>query len=195
MMMAIKAVLANIKWMRCYLLVIVLLAALHPGWAMAQSVGPSGLPLPRFASLGSSKINVRHGPGQKYDVAWIFVQNGLPVEIIQEFDAWRKIRDSEGAEGWVHKTLLSGRRTALVTPWLKNTPDAATPIFARAEEAAPRRAILQPGVLVTLGKCDQSWCEISGRYKPTPEADRSQNFSGFIDQSTLWGVYQNEVLN
>ncbi len=95
-------------------LLLMLFAQMGP--VFAQSVGASGLPLPRFASLGSSKINVRVGPGQKYEVAWIFIQNGLPIEIIQEFDAWRKIRDSEGAEGWIHKTLLSGRRTALVTP-------------------------------------------------------------------------------
>jgi SH3-like domain-containing protein len=168
---------------------------LAPTIAHAQNVGPSGLPLPRFASLGSSKINVRHGPGQKYDVAWIFVQNGLPVEIIQEFDAWRKIRDSEGAEGWVHKTLLSGRRTALVTPWHGNDADAQTILYARADDESPERAILKPNVLVTLDKCDKKWCEITGRFKPDENADKSENFKGFIAQSALWGVYQNEVLD
>ncbi|MGJ8528732.1 SH3 domain-containing protein [Maritalea sp.] len=162
-----------------------------PAWA--QNVGASGLPLPRFASLGSSKINVRHGPGQKYDVAWVFVQNGLPIEIIQEFDAWRKVRDSEGAEGWIHKTLLSGRRTALVKPWLAST-DEITNIYTRPDPASPMRAILQPQVLVTIDKCENSWCEVSGRFKPDANADKNQNFSGWISQSTLWGVYQGEVL-
>lgn len=171
--------------------VVVLFAATSP--VFAQSVGASGLPLPRFASLGSSKINVRVGPGQKYEVAWIFVQNGLPIEIIQEFDAWRKIRDSEGAEGWIHKTLLSGRRTALVTPWLDDTV-AGTPIYARADATAPRRAILQPKVMVTVEKCETNWCEVSGRYKPDPSGDKSQNFKGWINQVALWGVYQGELV-
>jgi len=157
----------------------------------AQSIGASGLPLPRFASLGSAKINVRVGPGQKYEVSWVFVQNGLPIEIIQEFDAWRKVRDSEGAEGWIHKTLLSGRRTALVTPWLDETV-SGTPIYARADPAAPRRAILQPKVLVSVDNCDNNWCKVTGRYKPEEDSDRSENFSGWINQVALWGVYQSE---
>ena len=62
------------------------------------------------------------GPGQEYDVAFTFVRAGLPVEITQEFDNWRKIRDSEGSEGWVFHSLLSGKRTALVAPWDKSGP-------------------------------------------------------------------------
>lgn len=169
--------------------------AFSPVVAHAQNLGPSGLPLPRFASLGSSKINVRHGPGQKYDVAWIFVQNSLPVEIIQEFDAWRKIRDSEGAEGWVHKTLLSGRRTALVTPWHISDADAQTILYARPDDESPQRAILKPGVLIVLEKCDKKWCEASGRFKPDENADKSENFKGYVAQSALWGVYQNEIID
>lgn len=122
-------------------LLLMLFAQMGP--VFAQSVGASGLPLPRFASLGSSKINVRVGPGQKYEVAWIFIQNGLPIEIIQEFDAWRKIRDSEGAEGWIHKTLLSGRRTALVTPWLEETV-TGTPIYARQMQQRPVAQFCSP---------------------------------------------------
>ena len=77
----------------------------------------TGLPLPRFVSLKSGTVNVRRGPGQDYDLLFTFVRPGLPVEITQEFDTWRKIRDSEGDEGWVYHSLLSGERTALVSPW------------------------------------------------------------------------------
>jgi len=174
-----------------FLVAICMLSSAGTMSAFAQSLGASGLPLPRFASLGSSKINVRVGPGQKYEVSWIFVQNGLPIEIIQEFDAWRKVRDSEGAEGWIHKTLLSGRRTALVTPWLDVTV-SGTPIYSRADPSAPRRAVLQPKVLVTVDNCADNWCKITGRYKPDANADQSDNFSGWINQVALWGVYQDE---
>src|SRR5262245_17299828 len=80
--------------------------------ALAQD-NPSGLPLPRFATTRSSPINVRVGPGTRYDVAWVYVKPGTPVEIIQEFDTWRKIRDFDGSEGWVHQNLLSGNRAGL----------------------------------------------------------------------------------
>ena len=72
----------------------------------------TGLPLPRFVSLKSNNVNVRRGPGQDYDVVFTFVRAGLPVEITDEFENWRKIRDSDGSEGWVFHSLLSGKRTA-----------------------------------------------------------------------------------
>ena len=109
-----------------------------PGGAAAQDPARgTGLPLPRFVSLKSDDVNVRRGPGQEYDVAFTFVRAGLPVEITQEFDNWRKIRNSEGAEGWVFHSLLSGKRTALVAPWDKSGP---FPAYASADaEGSGRR--------------------------------------------------------
>jgi len=75
----------------------------------------SGLPIPRYVSLKSDHVNVRAGPTKDNDVAWVFTRSGLPVEITAEFENWRRVRDSEGAEGWVYHSLLSGRRTAVVT--------------------------------------------------------------------------------
>ena len=63
----------------------------------------------RFASLRADEVNVRAGPGVRYHVKWVFVRKHLPVMITAEFESWRKIRDSEGAEGWVHRGMLSGR--------------------------------------------------------------------------------------
>ena len=56
--------------------------------------GPSGLPLPRFVSLKSDRINVRAGPGQDHTISWIFSKAGLPVEIVAEYENWRRIRDN-----------------------------------------------------------------------------------------------------
>src|SRR3954465_6675670 len=75
----------------------------------------SGLPLPRYVSLTSDHVNVRAGPAKDNDVAWVDTRSGLPVEITAEFENWRRVRDSEGAEGWVYHSMLSGRRTAVVT--------------------------------------------------------------------------------
>jgi len=78
--------------------------------------GTSGLPVPRFVSLKASRVNVRIGPGEDYKIAWVFTRPGLPIEIIQEYDTWRRIRDSDGTVGWVFQSLLSGKRTAVVAP-------------------------------------------------------------------------------
>src|ERR1700757_4096765 len=87
----------------------------------------SGLPLPRFASLRSDEVNVRTGPGTRYPVDWVFKRKGMPVEIVAEFENWRKNRDLQGASGWVHQSLLTGKRSFLIASKaasLHKTPSA-----------------------------------------------------------------------
>ena len=106
----------------------------------AQDVrrGPSGLPLPRFVSLKSGRVNSRIGPGVNYSVDWLYLKPGLPMEIIQEYDNWRRVRDADGAEGWVNQSLLSGRRTAIAAPWQKGK-DAKINLLVRSRCQFARR--------------------------------------------------------
>ncbi len=155
--------------------------------AVAQSnANPSGLPLPRFASTRAQPINVRVGPGTRYDISWVFVKAGLPVEIIQEFDTWRKIRDLDGQEGWVHQNLLVGNRAAYITPWVADNKVA---LRAGPEADAGVRAWLTSRLLVQIEECDGAVCEVSAR----DEGGRA--FSGYVGQSDLWGVYPDEQFN
>jgi SH3-like domain-containing protein len=138
----------------------------------------SGLPVPRFVSLKSDRVNVRAGPTKDQDVRWVYTRAGMPVEITAEFENWRRIRDWEGAEGWVYHSLLSGKRTAVVVPTLKGD---LVPLYASADVLSAETARLQSGVLAAIKTCDGTWCEISGK-----------NFSGWIKQERLWGAYPNE---
>src|SRR5215207_226942 len=106
----------------------------------------TGLPVPRFVSLKTDRVNLREGPSKDHRTAWVFQRAGLPVEIVAEYETWRRIRDSEGTEGWVLHSLLSGRRTALVMPWVKD-PAASIPLLDRAEERGETLARLEPGVI------------------------------------------------
>lgn len=151
--------------------------------ALAQD-NPSGLPLPRFASTRSSPINVRVGPGTRYDVAWVYVKPGTPIEIIKEFDTWRKIRDFDGSEGWVHQNLLSGKRTGLVAPWRGGEQLA---LFSGKSEEGGVRAYLPAGFPVEIPECDGKWCAVTA----TDSASHS-TYSGFMPQDALWGVYGDE---
>jgi SH3-like domain-containing protein len=152
--------------------------------AMAQPELPagssSGLPVPRFVSLKPDKVNVRAGPTRNHDVAWQFTRSGLPVEITAESDNWRRIRDWEGSEGWVYHSLLSGRRTAMVTSKHK---DELVPLFGAADDQTNVVARLQPGVSASVRKCTGKWCQINGA-----------GFDGWIAQERLWGVYPNELV-
>jgi SH3-like domain-containing protein len=138
----------------------------------------SGLPIPRYVSLKSDHVNVRAGPTKDNDVAWVYTRSGLPVEITAEFENWRRVRDSEGAEGWVYHSLLSGRRTAVVT--MKNKDDLAT-LYESADSTSAVAARLQAGVVAQVKRCDSHWCHILGA-----------GFDGWIQQERLWGVYTDE---
>jgi SH3-like domain-containing protein len=140
----------------------------------------TGLTLPRYASLKTDRVNLREGPRKDYATKWVFQRAGLPVEITAESDTWRKVRDSEGAEGWVLHSLLSGRRTGLVAPGKK---DQNFKIFVRASESADLAATLQSGVIGNIRNCDGAWCLIDG-----------DGFRGYIKQSNLWGVYPDEKI-
>lgn len=154
---------------------------LTPALALADQVGTATkLPLPRFASLKTDRVNLREGPSKDHATKWVYQRAGLPVEITAEFEIWRRIRDSEGTEGWVLHSLLSGRRTALVTPSKKNENSK---IFARPSENADPAATLQSGVIVNVRKCDGAWCQVDG-----------DDFKGYIEQFKLWGVYPNETI-
>ncbi|HUB65004.1 MAG TPA: SH3 domain-containing protein [Methylocella sp.] len=151
------------------------------GTAEAEQKGSaSGLPIPRYVSLKSDRVNLREGPSKDHRTIWIYQRAGLPVEITAEFEIWRKIRDSEGAEGWVLHSLLSGRRTALITPWKK---DADSILYSKANLKSAPVAKLQSNVIASVRSCDGAWCRISGA-----------GFDGYIEQSDLWGVYPNEKI-
>ena len=147
----------------------------------APKLGPSGLPLPRFVSLKAGRVNVRVGPGQGYKVSWVFTRSALPVEIVQEFDNWRRIRDSDGTEGWVFHSLLVGKRTAVVAPWQDGDP---LPIRAAPNDTAEITAYLQPKVVSSVATCEGGWCRLVDK-----------RFRGWIKQTNLWGVYPDEVID
>jgi SH3-like domain-containing protein len=152
--------------------------------AFADPVGPVGsvtkLPLPRFASLKTDRVNLREGPSKEHATKWVYERAGLPVEITAEFDVWRRVRDSEGVEGWVLHSLLSGRRTALVNPYRKGEN---ANVLVRPSDSANAVATLQSGVIVNIRSCDGAWCLVDG-----------DGFKGYIQQLELWGVYPNEKI-
>lgn len=175
---------AGLLW-ACWLAVLLFGAArsLHAQTEQnGQEVGSaSGLPVPRFVSLKSDRVNLREGPSKDHRTTWIYERAGLPIEITAEFGTWRKVRDSDGTEGWVQHTLLSGRRTAIVAPWKK--AEVFT-LYSKAAEDSDPLAHLQPGVIANVRSCDGKWCEISG-----------EGFDGYIEQTLLWGVYPNEKID
>jgi SH3-like domain-containing protein len=166
------------------LLLAVLLAFAPAQPALAQSdsaatseLGPSGLPLPRFVTLRAAEINLRSGPGVRYPIEWVFTRKGLPVEVIDEFETWRRIRDWQGSEGWVHQTMLSGQRGAIVV--------GAVRLLRRAPEpGAPAIAEIEAQVVGRLHNCRNAWCLIE-----------ANGYEGWLRQAEIYGAYPGETFN
>ena len=174
-------------------------ALLASGLATGAAAAPAGpeaglgpvtkLPLPRYASLKTDRVNLREGPSKDHRTLWVFQRAGLPVEIVGEFETWRRIRDSEGTEGWVLHSLLSGRRTALVNAGPdKGAEKAAVSLRAKADDGASDEARLQTGVIGSVKSCTGTWCRLIVALPSKRDVD------GYIRQNRLWGVYPNEVV-
>ncbi|MGR3783186.1 MAG: SH3 domain-containing protein [Albimonas sp.] len=143
-----------------------------------DGVGPiTGLPMPRFVSLKATKANVRRGPGMTHRVDWVFVRQGMPLEVIAEYGHWRRVRDPEGASGWLHYSMIRGNRTALVTAEttdLRLEPAPGAPVSARAER----------GVVFEIEACQRDWCEVE-----------KDGVDGWAAKADLWGVGPEEIFD
>jgi len=132
--------------------------------------------VPRFASLRVDEVNLRTGPGERYPIEWVYQRKGLPVEVTAQFDVWRKVKDSDGTEGWVHERMLTAQRTIIVKGAeraLKSDPDWGAPTVARAE----------PGVVARLLECHAAWCQVE-----------TQGVKGWLQRADIWGVYPDETV-
>ncbi len=133
-------------------------------------------PVPRFVSLRPSEVNARVGPGPNYPLEWIYLKAGLPVEVVAEFDTWRKIRDKDGAGGWIHQSMLNSKRHAIVQ-------GGESLMYATEASTGQPLVRLQDGVVVELLKCRGDWCQV-----------RIFDFKGWMQRSALWGIYPEENL-
>jgi SH3-like domain-containing protein len=132
------------------------------------------LSVPRFVSLRAPEVNVRVGPGSEYPIEWVLKYEKMPVEIIGEFEVWRKIRDFEGSEGWVHQSMLSGTRTVM-------TIEDNRILKKSHESSAVGIAKVQIGVVGKLLECKEEACRIS-----------AEGYKGWLPRTAIWGVYPTE---
>jgi SH3-like domain-containing protein len=138
----------------------------------------TGLPLPRFVSLRANEVNLRTGPGVQYPIDWVFRRQNLPVEIIAEFKTWRKIRDWQGEQGWIHQSMVAGKRTVIITGntrTLRSKANAKSKSVARIENYVIGNLLSCPGA--------EGWCRV--------EVD---GFKGWLRRVEFWGVHRNESL-
>ena len=142
--------------------------------------GETGLTIPRFVSLRSNHINARSGPGARYPIEWVYMQKSAPVEIIAEFELWRKIKDWQGSESWVHKSMLSGKRSVKVITTGENN------VYAKDDFKAKIIAKVEDEVVGEIEKCpvNNSFCKI-----------KFASITGWVPRQNLYGIYPEEIID
>ncbi|MBS0235716.1 MAG: hypothetical protein JSS50_00075 [Proteobacteria bacterium] len=146
----------------------------------------TGLPVPRFVALKSRETNWRNGPGHRYPIKWVYSQRGYPVQVIAEFEGWRKIRDVDGEDGWVHEALISGQRNAVVIAnhgQVNAEANSQLIIYRKPDESSYPIAKLEFGVIVKLKKCQEKWCKVE-----------AAGYNGWARRENLWGVMPDEII-
>jgi len=159
---------------RRFILSLCLLSA--PALAQDASIlNPSGLPIPRYVSLKFNEVNARVGPGKRYPIRTVYKRTHLPVQIVEEFAHWRKIKDFEGATSWVQKTQLAGERTVIIMDKPQN-------LYRKPEVTSAPIVRAAPLVIVPVLQCHPDWCQLE-----------IANTKAWIRKADIWGVSREEV--
>lgn len=128
-----------------------------------------------FGSIKSDKVNVRQGPGLLHQILWVFVSKNEPVEILERFEEWIKIRDIDGEIGWLHKRALSTKRHVIIK-------DDQTLLYPKIPSNRPIKpsnatAIIEKNVCCELSNIKEEWAKV-----------RCKNTKGWVNINSLWGV-------
>lgn len=172
-------------------LFIILLIILAPHCVLASQNGKvSGLPVPRFVALKSAETNLRKGPNIRYPIVWTYKKRGYPMEIVAEFENWRKLKDQDGEEGWVHVNLVTGTRNVVINSnkYHEELPEYGElenelVLFRYPDEHSFPMMRAELGVLANIKSCDPDWCKI-----------KVADTTGWVRKDNLWGVYAEEVI-
>ena len=143
--------------------------------AASQKGQITNLPIPRFVSLKTSKGNIRRGPSLSHKIDWVLVVPNIPLKVVEEYEHWRRVVDYEGASGWIHYSLISGARTAMVLKDMES-------LYKKPSYDSVIKANIQANAIGQLGECNKNWCFI-----------KFSNDKGWVNREFLWGLTEGEI--
>jgi SH3-like domain-containing protein len=122
-----------------------------------------------FLTLRNEKVNLRQGPSFEYPIKLFYEKKYLPILITDKSGNFRKIKDHENNNGWIHISQLSKRKAAITIKEkliLFNSPT----IYSKP------LVVLEKGRLCLIIKCKEEWCKI-----------KISNYKGWVKKKALWG--------
>lgn len=145
------------------------------GNSFIASAVPINLPVPRFVTIKFNEVNARTGPENDCPIEWIYLKKDEPVEVIAEYGKWRKIKDVDGEGGWVHSSVIAGKRSIII---IGKNP---VPMLENPSNHKNVKANLLPNLRCSLHKCEKDWCLVT-----------CKNHKGWVSRKHIWGIYPEE---
>ena len=137
----------------------------------------TGFEIPRYVSLKSNDANIRVGPSKNYPIIIKYITKNYPLMIVEEYKEWRRVKDFKNNVGWIHKSLLSGTRTGLIT----SIDEKDIKVFNTLDGRII--GTIGHGNIIYLEKCKIDWCFVS-----------IDTFKGWINKKNIWGVKDSEII-
>ncbi len=124
----------------------------------------------KMVSVSVDLLNMRSGPGAKYEVLWQ-LGKGYPLMIQGSRGDWYKVVDYENDTGWVHKDYVNREPHLIVKKNLINI---------RSGKGTKYRVVRQAKKGVVFKTMDRArgWVKVK---------HEGENVTGWVKRSLLWG--------
>ena len=127
---------------------------------------------PKYASLKKDRVYLRWNASFDAPIKFIYQKKNLPILIIDKYDVWKKVRDIEGTEGWIHTSMISNKKT-----FINNKEQN---LLKYKDNINIVNAIVKKGVVGKIINCDEIFCKV--KIKP---------YTGWVEKKYLWGIKKN----
>ena len=112
-------------------------------------------------SVASSIVNIRSGPGTRYDVLWR-VAKYHPILVLKKTGNWYHFRDFEGDKGWLHNSLVRNIPTVITNKEkcnVRSGPGTKFNILFTTEKGVPFKTLKRKGnwIHVQHADGDKGW--------------------------------------
>ncbi|MDR0553022.1 MAG: hypothetical protein LBG13_02930 [Holosporales bacterium] len=146
--------------------------------AAKQHIKSNSLAQCYFASVKVNEANLHNGPGKQYKIRCKYIKKGVPLLVTAQYEHWRKVKDADGTEGWIHKNLLSNIRYIVVSSEVAG-------FYESPDTAARRIAVIKQNVVARLLSVNKDWCSINLKHN-------GRTYTGWIEKKKIFGVGKNE---